>query len=63
MDDESFVEILARDFHVALAAGHAFAAIFNLRRRNYVHAGIRVLASAYDAWASLQHHKEFYEKR
>jgi hypothetical protein len=63
MNGDDFVEVLARDFHVALAAGHAFAALYNLRRRNYLDATINALFTVYDVASSLRHHKEVYEKR
>ena len=52
------VESLARDFHAALAAGHAFAAVYNLRRRQYADASIHLAFVVYDTACALRHHKD-----
>jgi hypothetical protein len=58
VNGDRFVEILARDFHGALAAGHAFAVIYNLRRGNRIDAAAHATFLVYDLLSTMKHHKE-----
>ncbi len=49
------LEVFAAFVHGALAALHTLGVVYNLRKGNYVQAGIHGAAMGYDLWATEKH--------
>jgi hypothetical protein len=52
------VDFIASRFHGALAAGHLFAAYYNIRKRNYLDAFIHGAFCLYDTASAVKHDRQ-----